>query len=56
MNVVANISSRGRRKRLILGVPLVLVGTIASFLDRSFLWQVVAFFGFLSLFQALDGT
>ena len=41
---------------MILGIPLVLVGIIASFVDRSFLGQVVAFFGFLSLFQALDGT
>ena len=41
---------------MILGIPLILVGTIASFVDRSYLGQVVAFFGFLSIFQALEGT
>lgn len=56
MSTACNINTRGRRRRLYLGVPLLVVGTIASFMDRSFLWQVVAFFGFLSLFQALEGT
>ena len=56
MAEACNISERGRKKRLILGIPLILIGTIASFVDRSFLGQVVAFFGFLSIFQALDGT
>ncbi len=56
MAEACNISDRGRKKRLILGIPLILVGTIASFVDRSFLGQVVAFFGFLSVFQALEGT
>jgi hypothetical protein len=51
-----NINPAGQKKRLVLGIPLVVIGTIASFVDRSFLGQVVAFFGFLSLFQALDGT
>jgi hypothetical protein len=51
-----NINVRGRKKRLILGVPLIVVGVAASFLSKSFLGQVVAFFGFLSVFQALDGT
>jgi hypothetical protein len=56
MAEACNISERGRKKRMILGIPLLLIGTIASFVDRSFLGQVVAFFGFLSVFQALDGT
>ena len=51
-----NINSRGRKKRLILGVPLIVIGVVASFWSKSYLGQVVAFFGFLSLFQALDGT
>ena len=56
MAEACNINDRGRKKRMILGIPLILVGTIASFVDRSFLGQVVAFFGFLSVFQALEGT
>lgn len=53
---VCNINVRGRKKRLILGVPLLVIGVVASFWSKSFLGQVVAFFGFLSVFQALDGT
>jgi hypothetical protein len=56
MAEACNINERGRKKRLILGIPLILIGTVASFVDRSFLGQVVAFFGFLSVFQALEGT
>ena len=56
MGEACNINVRGRKKRLILGVPLIVVGVVASFLSKSFLGQVVAFFGFLSVFQALDGT
>lgn len=56
MPIACNINRRGRKKRMILGIPLILVGVIGSFLDRSFLWQVCAFFGFLSVFQAVDGT
>jgi hypothetical protein len=56
MASACNINSRGRKKRLILGVPLLVVGVVASFLSKSYLGQVVAFFGFLSIFQALEGT
>lgn len=56
MEGACNINARGRQKRLILGVPLIVAGVVASFLSKSFLGQVVAFFGFLSVFQALDGT
>ena len=56
MAAACNINARGRKKRLILGVPLIIVGVVASFLSKSYLGQVVAFFGFLSVFQALDGT
>ena len=56
MQGACNINVRGRQKRLILGVPLIIIGVVASFMSRSFLGQVVAFFGFLSVFQALDGT
>ena len=59
MNAVGeacNINVRGRKQRLILGVPLIIIGVVASFWSKSFLGQVVAFFGFLSVFQALDGT
>jgi hypothetical protein len=55
MAEACNISERGRKQRMILGIPLILIGTIASFVDRSFLGQVVAFFGFLSVFQAREG-
>ena len=51
-----NIGPRGVRKRLFLALPLLVAGGVTSFLSRSFLGQVVAFFGFLSLFQALDRT
>ncbi len=56
MDSSCNIGERGIRQRLWVGAPLVIVGVIASFLDRSFLGQVVVFFGFLSLFQGIDGT
>lgn len=56
MEGACNINARGRQKRLILGVPLIIIGVVASFMSKSFLGQVVAFFGFLSVFQALDGT
>ena len=56
MAEACNINVRGRKKRLILGVPLIIIGIVASFVSRSFLGQVVAFFGFLSVFQALEGT
>ena len=56
MAEACNINVRGRKKRLILGVPLIIAGVVASFISKSFLGQVVAFFGFLSVFQALDGT
>ena len=56
MDQACNIGSRGIKRRLWLGAPLVVIGVVASFLDRSFLGQVVAFFGFLSVFQAMDGT
>ena len=55
-NQTCNIGPRGVRKRLLLSIPLLGAGIAASFLTRSFLGQVVAFFGFLSLFQALDQT
>lgn len=56
MDGACNINARGRQKRLVLGVPLIVIGVVASFLSKSFLGQVVAFFGFLSVFQALEGT
>ena len=56
MAEACNINVRGRKKRLILGVPLVIVGVVASFLSKGYLGQVIAFFGFLSMFQALEGT
>ena len=51
-----NIGDAGVRKRMMIGVPLLIIGVVASFLSRSFLGQVVVFFGFLSIFQALDRT
>lgn len=56
MEKACNIGSRGIRRRFWLGVPLIAIGVVASFLDRSFFGQVIAFFGFLSFFQAQDGT
>ena len=42
--------------KMMLAIPLLVVGIVGSFLHKSFLSQVVAFFGFLSLYQALDRT
>lgn len=56
MERACNIGTKGIRRRFWLGVVLIVVGVLASFLDRSYLGQVVAFFGFLSFFQAQDGT
>lgn len=51
-----NISPRGRNRRRNIGLLLIAAGVIASFLSKNFLGQVVAFFGFLSWFQAQTGT
>ena len=51
-----NIGPMGIRRRLVLGAPLILVGVVGSFFTKSFLWQVVAFFGFLSFYQATART
>ncbi len=51
-----NIGAKGIHNRLVIGVPLLIAGAIASFLNPSFLGQVVAFFGFLGIFQARDRT
>lgn len=56
MQAQCNIGEQGIRRRLWIGAVLVVVGVMASFLHRSFLGQVVVFFGFLSLFQGADGT
>lgn len=56
MEQICNIGPRGVRKRMWLGIPLIAVGVVASFLDKSFFGQVIAFFGFLSFFQATDCT
>ena len=56
MENARNIGPRGARRRLWLGVPLIVIGVVASFVDRSFFGQVIAFFGFLSYFQAQEGT
>jgi hypothetical protein len=54
--VACNIGPNQRRRRLWIGVPLLLAGLVASFLSKSFLGQMVAFFGFLSIFQAEAGV
>jgi hypothetical protein len=51
---LANIGPAEIRKRLWPGCVLLVAGGIASFLTRSFFAQVVAFFGFLLVFQARD--
>lgn len=51
-----NIGPGQRKRRLWIGIPLLAVGIIGSFLSKSFLSQMVAFFGFLSLFQADSGV
>jgi hypothetical protein len=56
MDPHCNIGDRGIRRRLWIGAVLVIAGVMASFLDRSFLGQVVLFFGFLSLFQGVEGV
>lgn len=54
--VAYNIGPSQRKRRLWIGVPLLLAGLVASFLSKSFLGQMVAFFGFLSIFQAESGV
>lgn len=51
-----NIAPRGRRRRRAIGMVLITAGVVWSFLDRNFLANVLAFFGFLSWFQAQTGT
>ena len=51
-----NIGGQGRRKRMVLAIPLLAIGIVASFLDRSFWGQVIAFFGFLLYFQSTAGV
>lgn len=51
-----NIGGKGRRQRYLIGAVLLAVGITGSFLSKSFLSQVVAFFGFLSFFQAREGV
>jgi Inner membrane protein YgaP-like, transmembrane domain len=53
---LCNIGGKQRRLRLIVGVPVLLVGFIGSLFNDNFFWQAVAFFGFLSIFQAQAGT
>lgn len=55
-NPLGNIGPSGQRKRMMIGIPLILVGVIGSFTSKSFLSQAVAFFGFLSYFQAHEKT
>jgi hypothetical protein len=51
-----NIGPSGQRKRMIIAIPLIAAGIIGSFLSKSFVSQAVAFFGFLSYFQATGKT
>jgi hypothetical protein len=51
-----NIGPAQQRRRLWFGIPLLVIGVVASFFTRNFLAQVVAFFGFLGVFQARAGT
>jgi hypothetical protein len=53
---VCNIGWKGRRQRYVIGAVLLAVGIVGSFLSKSFLSQAVAFFGFLSFFQAREGV
>lgn len=53
---LCNIGPGQRRKRLVVGLPLLIGGFLGSLFSANFIWQAVAFFGFLSLFQAQAGT
>jgi len=53
---LCNIGPGQRRKRLLVGLPPLLIGFVGSLLSPNFIWQVLAFFGFLSIFQAQTGT
>ena len=56
MAATCNIGNQGIRRRYWLGLPLIAIGVVMSFVDRTFFGQVIAFFGFLSFFQAQDCT
>lgn len=55
-DAACNIGWKGRRQRYVIAAVLLTVGIVGSFLSKSFLSQVVAFFGFLSYFQAREGV
>lgn len=50
-----NIGAQQRRRRYMVGIPLLIVGVLGSFWTKSFLWQIIAFFGFLGWFQGQRG-
>jgi predicted tellurium resistance membrane protein TerC len=51
-----NIGPQQRKRRMNVGIGLVVIFTITSFLSKSFVSQALAFFGFLAIFQAAAGT
>ncbi len=51
-----NIGPQQRKRRMSVGIALVIIFTVTSFLSRSFISQAFAFFGFLAIFQAAAGT
>ena len=51
-----NIGPQQRKRRMNVGIGLVIIFTITSFLSKSFVSQALAFFGFLAIFQAAAGT
>ena len=55
-DALCNIGPGQRRMRLLVALPFLLVGFVGSLLSSNFLWQAIAFFGFLSIFQAQAGT
>lgn len=51
-----NIGPRQRRRRAIFGWIFLPIGVVGSILSESFLWQAIAFLGFLGYFQAQMGV
>ena len=56
MDAACNIGPSQRRRRLWIGLPLLVVGGIASFLTAGWWPLPLVFVGFLGVFQARAGT
>jgi hypothetical protein len=56
LETACNIGPSQQRRRLIVGMPLLFAGVVASFLTRSVLAQLIAFLGLLTVLQVPTQT